>query len=314
MGERVLVSVVMITYGHEKYIRQAIEGVLMQQGDFDLELVIANDCSPDNTDAVVQDVLSHHSNAHWIRYVRHEKNIGMMPNFIFALQQAKGNYIALCEGDDFWTDPLKLQKQVDFLEENEEYGFCFTRFQSYFQNKGIFKADQNGRYFPEKEKYIDFDFETFGKGWHIGTQTILFKTKLFNNANFSKYKTSRDIYLFTELLLQQKGACLSDFCAVYRIQDGGVYNSLSQLEVAKTGKNCYQELSKKNKEIAPLRSKYKSFFNRYINELIAQKKTTLAIKESFIFFFEFKDLKTSKKHFKKILKQLKKMIYEASGL
>lgn len=128
MGERVLVSVVMITYGHEKYIRQAIEGVLMQQGDFDLELVIANDCSPDNTDAVVQDVLSHHSNAHWIRYVRHEKNIGMMPNFIFALQQAKGKYIALCEGDDYWTDPCKLQKQVDFLEANPDYSICWTKY------------------------------------------------------------------------------------------------------------------------------------------------------------------------------------------
>ena len=111
----------MITYGHEKYIREAIEGVLMQEGDFELELIVANDCSPDDTDTVLHAILKEHPRASCVRYFKHEENKGMMPNFVFALQQATGKYIALCDGDDYWTDPYKLQKQVDFLEVNDDY-------------------------------------------------------------------------------------------------------------------------------------------------------------------------------------------------
>ena len=116
-----LVSVIMITYKHETFIAEAIEGVLMQEVDFPVELIIADDCSPDGTGEIVQKFIDEHPNGRWIKYTKHKANKGMMPNFVWALEQAKGKYIALCEGDDYWTDPLKLQKQVDFLEANEEY-------------------------------------------------------------------------------------------------------------------------------------------------------------------------------------------------
>ena len=116
-----VVSVIMITYGHEKYIAQAMDGVLMQQTRFPVELIIANDCSPDRTDFIVQKYISENIKRDLIRYFNHEKNLGMMPNFIFAVRKSKGKYIAMCEGDDYWTDPLKLQKQVDFLEKNTRY-------------------------------------------------------------------------------------------------------------------------------------------------------------------------------------------------
>ena len=121
MKKQPKVSVCMITYGHEKFIEEAINGVLMQECDFVVELIIANDCSPDKTDAVIQNILCNHPRASWIKYIKHDKNLGMMPNFIFAMQECKGKYIALCEGDDYWTDPSKLQKQVDFLEANSDY-------------------------------------------------------------------------------------------------------------------------------------------------------------------------------------------------
>ena len=111
---RLLLSVIMITYGHENFIEQAIKGVLIQECNFDFELIIANDCSPDNTDIIIKDIIANDPRAGKIKYVRHNNNIGMMPNFIYALQSAKGKYIALCEGDDYWTLPSKLQKQVDF--------------------------------------------------------------------------------------------------------------------------------------------------------------------------------------------------------
>lgn len=115
------VSVCMITYGHEKFIERAIKSVLMQQCTFPIELIIANDCSPDDTDAVIQNILLTDSRASIISYTRHERNIGMGPNCYFVLQKSKGKYIASCDGDDFWNDPTKLQKQVEFLESNPDY-------------------------------------------------------------------------------------------------------------------------------------------------------------------------------------------------
>ena len=225
MGERVLVSVVMITYGHEKYIRQAIEGVLMQEGDFDLELVIANDCSPDNTDAVVQDVLSHHSNAHWIRYVRHEKNIGMMPNFIFALQQAKGKYVALCEGDDYWTDPHKLQKQVDFLEANSDYAMCTH------VAKEVNEIINTEHFFPiiiqDTSKRIE-DYLSYNL---TATCSLIFRReyikeipKWFTSVMFGDWA----LMLFIFYRSKKKMMILQHCMSVYRINDGSIHGSLKK--------------------------------------------------------------------------------------
>lgn len=127
MKQNPKVSVCMITYGHEKFIEQAINGVLMQDCDFEMELIVANDCSPDKTDAVIQNILENHPKASSIKYIKQDENLGMIPNFIFAMQECEGKYIALCEGDDYWTDPFKLQKQVDFLEVNPDYILSFHK-------------------------------------------------------------------------------------------------------------------------------------------------------------------------------------------
>jgi len=124
----VLVSVVMITYGHEKFIKEAIDGVLMQECDFQYELIIANDCSPDDTDRIVLNIISKTEKANRIKYVRHTVNKGMNENFLWALHQVRGKYVALCEGDDYWTDPFKLQKQVNYLEKYNDVGLCYTDF------------------------------------------------------------------------------------------------------------------------------------------------------------------------------------------
>jgi glycosyltransferase involved in cell wall biosynthesis len=120
-----MVSVVMITYGHEQFITQAIEGVLLQKCNFEIELIIANDCSPDRTDEIVKQLIQNHSTLNFIKYTKHFENKGMMANFVWSLNQSKGKYIALCEGDDYWNDPLKLQKQINFLEQNKEFSMCF---------------------------------------------------------------------------------------------------------------------------------------------------------------------------------------------
>jgi glycosyltransferase involved in cell wall biosynthesis len=119
--QKPMVSVIMITYGHENYIEEAINGVLMQEGDFDLEVIIANDNSPDKTSEVIKKIMSNHPKSQLIKYFRNKMNLGIIGNFLHAMSQGTGNYLALCEGDDFWIDPLKLQKQLSFLESNKEY-------------------------------------------------------------------------------------------------------------------------------------------------------------------------------------------------
>ena len=116
MEKRPTVSVCMITYGHEAFIEEAIKGVLMQETEFEFELIISNDCSLDATDSIIKKIIDTHPKGAIINYTSHEKNIGMMPNFIYALQRCRGKYVAVCEGDDYWTAPLKLHRQVAILE------------------------------------------------------------------------------------------------------------------------------------------------------------------------------------------------------
>lgn len=155
-NENHLVSVVMITYGHENYIKEAIEGVLMQICNFEIKLIIADDKSPDNTEILVKNIIQNHPNGHWIEYIRHTENKGMISNFIWALRKAESKYIAFCEGDDYWTDPLKLQKQVNFLDENKEYGLIWSDVDFYIQSSGILKkAIFKNKIIPIRDSFID---------------------------------------------------------------------------------------------------------------------------------------------------------------
>ena len=115
-----LVSIVCITYNHENFIRQAIEGFLMQNISFQIEIIIHDDASTDDTQAIIREYELKHpglfKNIYQTQNQYSKNDLHIWGDITFPL--AKGKYIALCEGDDYWTDPNKLQKQVDFLEEN----------------------------------------------------------------------------------------------------------------------------------------------------------------------------------------------------
>lgn len=119
-----LVSARIITYNHEPYIARAIEGVLMQETDFPIELVIGEDCSTDRTRDIVFEYQKKYPEI--IRVVTSEHNVGSYQNGLRTTNACRGKYIAYCEGDDYWTDPLKLQKQVDFLEANPDCGMVHS--------------------------------------------------------------------------------------------------------------------------------------------------------------------------------------------
>ena len=165
--EKPLVSVCMITYNHGPYIREAIEGVLRQKCSFAFELVIGEDGSGDNT----REICSGYASAHpEIRLLPPEANMGMLPNFFRTIEACEGEYIAFCEGDDYWNDTGKLQRQAGFLGSNPRYGMVCTDYSKYFQNTGKLKRNcfRAARYRNEV-RFADYltDMST------IGTATVM---------------------------------------------------------------------------------------------------------------------------------------------
>jgi len=128
-----LVSVKMITYNHEPYIARAIEGVIGQKTEFPFELVISEDCSNDGTREIVLEYQRKYPDI--IRVLISDQNIGATKNTYRTDRACRGKYIAYCEGDDYWHHPLKLQKQVDFLEANPDYGFVHSDYIAYDVSK-----------------------------------------------------------------------------------------------------------------------------------------------------------------------------------
>lgn len=120
-----LVSVCMITYNHENYIQDAIEGVLMQETSFPFEVIIHDDASTDKTADIIRKYAAEDARIKPIYQTENQysKGIRAFPHYVWP--QAQGKYVAVCEGDDYWTDPHKLQKQVGFLENNSDCSLCF---------------------------------------------------------------------------------------------------------------------------------------------------------------------------------------------
>jgi glycosyltransferase involved in cell wall biosynthesis len=188
-SKRPVVSVVMITYMHEALIGEAIDGVLIQQCNFDVELIIADDCSPDKTRAVVES-FKEHPNYKWINYIRHDSNKGMMGNFIWAVEQASSKYIALCEGDDYWTDPLKLQKQLDFMEANEEYVCVGGKVKILDTRNETNKLQYGAQYFEYSENQ------------KISIEALLDKVKLpFHTSTYFFVRGALNLLLFESLFI-----------------------------------------------------------------------------------------------------------------
>src|SRR3954467_10474897 len=119
------VSVAMITYNHEAFIAQAVESVMMQETGFPYELVISDDCSSDRTRQLAREFQRRYPDR--IRLLLPETNLGMMNNFVQTLRACTGDYIALLEGDDYWLDAAKLEKQARLLDAPPEFPACFTR-------------------------------------------------------------------------------------------------------------------------------------------------------------------------------------------
>lgn len=122
--EGIYVSIFMLTYNQEEFISQAIAGVLMQKTSFRYQLVIGEDCSTDRTREICEEYAQQYPEK--IKLILNKINLGLGTNYVKTYKECTGKYIAICDGDDYWIDPLKLQKQVNFLDQNEDYKIVYT--------------------------------------------------------------------------------------------------------------------------------------------------------------------------------------------
>jgi len=156
----------MITYNHEKYISQAIDSVLTQKTNFDFQLIIGEDCSQDKTREIVINYQKKYPQI--IRLLLANKNQGMMANWIKTLQVAKSQYLAVLEGDDYWTDRYKLQKQVDFLDKHPNHSLCFHSVEAFYQ-------DQPDKTYLIPSKTENFNFKSLLQHNFITACSVMYR-------------------------------------------------------------------------------------------------------------------------------------------
>ena len=211
-----LVSISCITYNHENYIRDAIEGFLMQKTTFPVEILIHDDASTDKTASIVREYEEKYP--HLIKPIYQTENqYSKRDGSIGRIQRgrARGKYYATCEGDDYWTDPLKLQKQVDFLEENSEYSMCF-------HNANLLYEDENHLNRPFRDiETREYSGQEILRVWTIPTASVVFRTQAYVPIFHPDFMYG-DIILFLSLAENGKIMGMSDIMSVYRKHDGGV--------------------------------------------------------------------------------------------
>jgi glycosyltransferase involved in cell wall biosynthesis len=213
-----LVSIDIITYNHEKFISQAIEGVLMQNVSFLYDLVICDDFSTDDTRNILLNYQKKYPDKIILRF--QDKNLGLRFNYFENKKACRGKYIAICEGDDYWTDPNKLQKQVDFLEKNDDYSMLFTNSLEVFEYESWKK---NSKPFCKLEDK-DYTGADLLKNWLVPTATVVYRNNIsyeFRNINSFLFY---DIPLFLKLSQYGKVRGLNEITAIYRRHDKSITN------------------------------------------------------------------------------------------
>jgi glycosyltransferase involved in cell wall biosynthesis len=280
------VSIIMLTYNHAPYLKQAIEGVLAQKTDFPFELIICNDHSPDNSHEVISEFADRFPDI--ITYFNHEKNIGFVENQRFAFSRAKGKYIAYCEGDDYWTDYEKLQFQHDFLEANPDYVMVTARNVLLHQNENTLTDDGKNYMFKDSE-YIDFTQESFFSKRPTQTFTYLIRRDCIDLKWVDVYPNYRDLYYFYHVLAFGKGRAFNTVVGVYRLHDGGVFSSLELEKKHRTSIDIFKNIKKQNndnranqqilKDLDELISKY--YYKKEFKTPLFNQKLYAAIFERF---------------------------------
>lgn len=241
-----LVSICCPTYNHEEYITKALDGFLMQKVNFPVEIIVHDDASSDRTSNIIREYEKEHSNIIAIIQPENLMSKGLNPTIDYCLLKAKGKYVALCEGDDYWVDPLKLQKQVDFLEANDDYNICFHEVKVFSQNRNEFIENTITRKVKGTTDILDLS-----KGNFIHTPSVVFR----NNFDIPKWffkSPIGDWTLYMIIIKDKKIKKIDDVMSVYRMHGESIWSNKTQEkrnELTKIGLELvYNNLKIKNKE------------------------------------------------------------------
>lgn len=215
-------TVCCVTYNHEKYIAQALDGFLMQKTNFPFQVLVGDDASTDSTAKIVQEYAQKYPEI--IKPIFHDVNVGAFNNSHSLYKQARTKYVAICDGDDYWIDENKLQKQVDFLDAHPECSVCFHPVRVVWDD-----GRKDDAIYPDAKmlkKVRDLNFTSLLKRNFIQTNSIVFRWRFCSEdiSDFFKQEVaSGDWYL--NLLHAQIGEIgfIPDVMAVYRRNAGGVW-------------------------------------------------------------------------------------------
>ncbi|SOD81207.1 glycosyltransferase [Spirosoma fluviale] len=249
--EEPLVSICSTTFNREKYIGQAIESWLSQKVNFSFEIVISDDCSTDNTIQIIEEYIELNPNVK-IKLLKSAKNQGFVKNSIKVYESAKGKYIAHCDGDDYWIDDYKLQKQFDFLENNADYVMCFTNsyiINDYTNEKRKAKVNIWDTCTTRDilEEHNSLKAAKYGEIQTLAhMSSILFRNYLIKSFPKWYYTTyMNDDTLFVMLSKFGKAKLINEICAVYRFNEEGVSKKNFSFEKDLKGRiKFYKDLNK----------------------------------------------------------------------
>lgn len=227
-----IVSVCIQTYQHVDFIEECLDSILMQKTNFKFEIILGEDESSDGTREICKIYAEKHPDK--IRFFLRNRNdviyINGSPtgrfNFIENLKTAEGKYIALCEGDDYWTDPLKLQKQVDFLENNEDYtgSFHYTKVKSQNEDYGKVNGKHDGQLNFEVKDTLSY-YSLFH------TSSFLFRSSALEIPKWFPHIQSADMALFSIVASKGPLRCIPEVMSIYRKHDGGITNTDTYLNI-----------------------------------------------------------------------------------
>ena len=227
MGEKdIIVSIRCLAYNHEEFIRDCLDGFVMQRTDFRFEAIVHDDASTDKTPEIIQEYAKKYPDIikpifeTENQYSKHDGSLGRI-----MAAACKGKYIAMCEGDDYWTDPLKLQKQVVFLESHEDFSMCFHAAE--VKNEGeVADPYRNGTHFLDLEDREYTSTELVSK-WMVPTASIVYRRDLVEQYQIThpEWLVYGDIVLALKCSHTGKIYGMSDVMSVYRIQPNSVTNN-----------------------------------------------------------------------------------------
>ena len=202
------VSVVTTTHNQEDFARDAFDSFIAQQIDFPMEIIVADDASTDSTRAIIQEYVDRYP--HLFRPILRPKNLGLNRNLVGALSAARGTYIALCEGDDYWIDPLKLTKQVAFLDRHPKTAVCFHPVRVIWEDGRVEDED-----FPPVIWRDDLSLDTLIRRNFIQTNSVVYR-RLPRYSRIPADVMPLDHYLHVRHAFSGSIAMLPETMSVYR--------------------------------------------------------------------------------------------------